>query len=123
MAIHPNYKKPKITSGDLDTPVIFFGYEPSNSPEPEEQEKNVLHSCFAEIYSSSMKDMEIVKSSGKATKQTVTINIRDPDIDYLPSNKHKAKLEDIRYKGVIWELIDVAAPKDGFIKIILGATS
>lgn len=124
MPINPKYKKPKITSGNLNTPVIFF-VPSSKSPEPNEQDIEVLYDCFAEVYNPSMKDMEIINSRQKATKEAVTINIRDTFGEYLPTNKHNAKLDDYRYKNKIFEIISVApdVKNNSFIKIILVVTS
>lgn len=124
MPINPKYKKPKITSGDLKTPVIFFASD-SSSPEPNEQGINILYKCFAEIYNPSMKDMEIINSRQKATKEAVTINIRDTKGEFLPTNKHKVQLDDYRYKDTVWEVIAVFpdVKNDAFVKIILGVTS
>ena len=123
MTVNPKYKPPKTDSGDLNTPVSFFEYVPHKGPEPGEEEKEVLFECWAEVYKPSMKDMEIL--NGKGTNESVTINIRDPYTDYLPTNKHKVELDDYRYKGKIWEIIDVApdVKNNEFVRIILGIKS
>ena len=123
LPINPNYKKPEIVAGDLKTPVAFFEYTPSDGPDPGEIEKEILYSCTALIYNPSMKDMTILESKG--TKEGVTIKIRDPYLDYVPTNKHKVEIDDYRYAKKVWEVIDVSQDfeNNAFIKIILGATS
>ncbi|KAF1303669.1 phage head-tail adapter protein [Enterococcus sp. JM9B] len=121
--IHSNYKPPEIGTGDLKTPVSFFEYAPSDGPEPDEVVKKNLYSCTALIYNPSMKDMTILEAKG--TKEGVTIKIRDPYLDYVPTNKHKVEIDDYRYVNKKWEIIDVALDfeNNAFVKIILGATS
>lgn len=123
MAINPNYKPKKITAGELNTPVSFFEFKPSDGPEPEEEEKEELYNCTCLVYNPSSKDRDILQSKG--TKEAVTIKIRDPYTDYLPSNKHKVILDDFRYKDKVWDVVDHApdVENNDFVKIILGVTS
>ncbi|EGO8777433.1 hypothetical protein [Enterococcus faecalis] len=125
LAIHPNYKRPKIGAGELKTPVSFFQFIPGEGPEPGEIVKKELHSCKAQIYNPSMKDMEILNAKG--TKEGLTIKIRDPHQDYIPSNKHKVVIDDYRALpvGKEWEIVDVSPDFEDnrFIKIVLGVTS
>ena len=127
MAINPNYKKPKIVAGNLNTPVTFFGYVPSDGPDPGEEQKETLYQCTALVYSPSMKDNEILNSHN--TKEGVTIKIRDPHTDYIPDNKHKAVIDDYRYNKKndekVWEIINVSYDfeDNSFVKIILGVVS
>ena len=123
MAINSNYKPKKITAGALNTPVSFFEFKPSDGPEPGEEEKEELYDCTCLVYNPSSKDRDILQSKG--TKEAVTIKIRDPFTDYLPSNKHKAILDDFRYKDKVWDIVDHAPDieNNDFVKIILGITS
>lgn len=122
--IHPDYKKPKIDTGDLRTLVSFFEYVSNPSPEPSEDMKKELYQCFALIYNPSMKDMEILTANG--TKEGLTIKIRDPQKNYIPSNKHKVVVDDYRYGAdKVWEIKDVSFDfeDNAFIKIVLGVSS
>nr|DAR25540.1 MAG TPA: head closure knob [Caudoviricetes sp.] len=123
MAINSNYKPKKITAGALNTPVSFFEFKPSDGPEPGEEEKKELYDCTCLVYNPSSKDRDILQSKG--TKEAVTIKIRDPFTDYLPSNKHKVVLDDFRYKDKVWDIVDHApdVENNDFVKIILGITS
>lgn len=84
-----------------------------------------LYECFSLAYNPSMKDMEILNAKG--TKEGLTIKIRDPHQDYIPSNKHKVVIDDYRALpvGKEWEIVDVSPDFEDnrFIKIVLGATS
>lgn len=121
--INSNYKRPQIVAGDLNTPVTFFEFKPGNGPDPGEVKKKVLYKCTALIYNPSMKDRDILNVAG--TKEAVTLKIRDPFTDYLPTNKHKAEIEDYRYLGKVWEIVDVSPDLENndFVKIILGVSS
>ncbi len=123
MAINPKYKPKEIVAGELNTPVSFFEFKPSDGPEPGEEEKKELYNCTCLVYNPSSKDRDIL--SGKGTKEAVTIKIRDPYMDYLPSNKHKVILDDFRYKDKVWDIVDHAPDieNNDFVKIILGITS
>lgn len=123
MPINPNYKKPKIVAGELNTPVSFFEFVPSAGPEPGNEEKKVLYQCTAQLYKPSMKDRDIL--NGLGTREGVTLKIRDPYLDYLATNKHKATIDDYRYKNKVWEVKDVSYDfeDNNFDKVILGVTS
>lgn len=123
MAINPNYKKPEIVAGELNTPVTFFEFKPASGPDPGDVEKQELYKCTCLAYNPSSKDLTIMDTKG--TKNGITIKIRDPYTDYLPSNKHKVILDDFRYKNKIWDVIDVSPDLENnqFVKIILGVTS
>lgn len=121
--ISPNYKKPKTGAGELRTPVFFYILEPDMGPEPGEGKEKILHQCMCEAYNPSIKDLSILDTKG--TKEAVTIRIRDPAGEYLPSNKHLAKLDDYRYVGKVFEVIDVRPDlkENRFITLLLGVTS
>lgn len=123
MAINPKYKPKEIVAGELNTPVSFFEFKPSDGPEPGEEKKEELYNCTCLVYNPSSKDRDILQSKG--TKEAVTIKIRDPYTDYLPSNKHKVVLDDFRYKDKVWDIVDHAPDieNNDFVKIILGVTS
>ena len=123
MAINPKYKPKEIVAGELNTPVSFFEFKPSDGPEPGEEKKEELYNCTCLVYNPSSKDRDILQSKG--TKEAVTIKIRDPYTDYLPSNKHKVVLDDFRYKDKVWDIVDHApdVENNDFVKIILGITS
>lgn len=121
--IHPDYKKPKTDTGKLRTPVSFYELTPSTGPEPGGEDKKILHQCMCEAYNPSMKDLSILDTKG--TKEAVTIRIRDPGAEYLPTNKHSAELDDYRYREKVFSVIDVRPDltENRFITILLGVTS
>ncbi len=123
MSVKASYQRPKIVAGDLRTPVTFFEYQPSSGPDPSDEEKKELYKCTCLAYNPSMKDREILDAIG--TKEAITIKIRDPYTDYVANNKHKAALDDYRYKNKVWDVIDVVPDLENndFVKIILGVSS
>ncbi|MFE0506756.1 phage head-tail adapter protein [Peribacillus butanolivorans] len=90
------YKPPKVNTGDLRTPVIFYEYAANEGPEPGESEKRVLYRTWAKIDNVWLKDLEIAKSNG--TLSDITIKIRDPQADYIPNNKHYLSIDAPEYQ-------------------------
>lgn len=124
MAINPKYKKEKVTAGDLNTPVTFFVKDSDGGFFPGSDEKENVYECFALIYNPSMKDLEVLNSKG--TKEGMTIKIRDPHEDYMPTNKHLVVIHDFRYgPKKEMEIVDVSPDieHNDFIKIIVGMTN
>lgn len=91
------YKSPRVHSGELRTPVIFYEYGPSPGPYPEEEEKQVLYRSWAKIDEVFLRDQELAKSNG--TLSDVTITIRDPQAEYIPTNKHYVEIDAPEYKN------------------------
>ncbi|MEK5524139.1 phage head completion protein [Heyndrickxia sp. FSL W8-0423] len=91
------YKPPRVNSGDLRTPVTFYEFAPNEGPEPGEVEKKVLYEAWAKIDSVWMKDLETAKANGTLTDLTITI--RDPQMDYIPTNKHYLSIDHPLYKN------------------------
>lgn len=124
MAIHPKYKPPEIDSKDLRTPVEFWFYVPNDGPDPGELQEKKLYECTCLAYNPSMKDMEILSAIG--TDEGLTIKIRDPHQDYIPTNKHKVIIDDYRIDPEKeWEIKNVAPDYEDnrFVKIVIGVVS
>lgn len=116
------YNPPKVHSGKLRTAVDFYEYGPSG-PEPGDYEKTSLFTCFAEVYNSSMKDLELL--STVETKEAVTITIRDTKGEYTVTNKHFVEIFDYRYTGKRFNVIDVRhdVTNNDFVTVVLGLKS
>lgn len=112
------YKPPRVHSGELRTPVTFYMYAPNEGPEPGEKEKQVLYKCLAKIDNVWMKDLELAKANG--TLSDITITIRDPLQDYIPTDKHYISIDHPQYKGKRYNIREVQPdPQDNrFITII-----
>ena len=91
------YKEPRVHTGELRTPVIFYEYAPNSGPEPGESYKRTLYNTWAKIDEVWLKDLELAKSNGTLTD--VTITIRDPHADYIPNNRHYVEIDAPEYQG------------------------
>lgn len=113
------YKNKKVLSGDMRTPVIFYKYV-NEGPYPDDVEDKEVYRCFAETYSPSLKDREILGVN--ETSQGLTIVIRDPLQSYTPINIHVVKVEDYRLEVNTFNIYEVRldTPENGFITLILG---
>lgn len=115
-----DYRSPRLHAGELRTPVTFYQYEKHNGPEPGEKEKKVLFKSWAKIDEMWLKDMELAKSEG--TESDVTIIIRDPLDDYIPTNKHYVSIDDRMYRDNRYNIKHVQPDVQdrNFINIVAG---
>lgn len=97
------YKQPRVHSGQLRTPIIFYEYAPNDGPEPGENKKSVLFECMCKVDRVWLKDLELAKSNG--TLSDITITIRDPQDDYRPTNLHYLEIEDRDYKNKSYNIV------------------
>lgn len=90
------YKPPRVNTGDLRTPITFYEFAPNPGPEPGESEKRVLYNAWAKIDNVWLKDLETAKANG--TLSDITITIRDPQADYIPTDKHYLSVDAPEYR-------------------------
>lgn len=116
------YKPPRVNTGDLRTPINFFEYQANEGPEPGQSEKRVLYKSWAKIENVWLKDLEIAKSNG--TLSDLTITIRDPQTDYIPSNKHYISIDSPEYENKRYNVKHVQPDMQNkeFIRIVAGLT-
>jgi len=114
------YKPPRVQTGDLRTPVIFYEYQPNEGPEPGEMEKRTLYSCFAKIDQVWMRDLEQAKANGTTTD--ITISVRDPQAQYIADNKHYVEIDAAEYRGKRYAIKSVRPDPQNkrFIRVIAG---
>lgn len=114
-----SYRNKKIQSGDMRTPVIFYQYK-NEGPYPNDTEEVEVFRCYAETYSPSMKDIEVLGVN--ESKQGLSIVIRDPLQSYTPNYRHVVKVEDFRLENPLFNVYEVRldTPERGFITVILG---
>jgi hypothetical protein len=121
MQMHPfKYKPPRVKTGDLRTPITFYEFAPNEGPEPGESEKQVLYEAWAKIDSVWLKDMEAAKANG--TLEDITITIRDPQSDFLPTNKHYIGVNDRNFFNKRYQIKSVQPDMQdkAFITIVAG---
>lgn len=114
------YKSPRVSNGDLRTPILFFEYKAKEGPMPGETEARTLFRAWAKIDQVWMRDLELAKSNG--TLSDVTITIRDPQSEYIPNNKHFLEIDALEYRGKRYNIKKVQPNMQDrrFIDIIAG---
>lgn len=117
------YKKPRANSGDLRTPVTFYEFAPNEGPEAGEVEQKTLFDAWAKVEKVWLRDLEQAKANG--TLEDITILIRDPQEDYLPTNHHYIGVNDRNYFGKRYQIKSVQPDLQSkeFITIIAGLIS
>lgn len=96
------YRKRKVHSGELRTPVIFYEYQPVEGPYPDQEEKEKVYSCWAKVESVWLRDLEQAKQNG--TESDVTLTIRDPLQEFIPTNKHFIRIDTYDYKHLVYNI-------------------
>lgn len=111
------YSPPRVSNGELRTPITFFEYVPNEGPEPGEKEKQVLYTAWAKIDHVWLKDLEQAKANKTLTDVTVTI--RSPLDDYFPTNKHYIQVQARGYETFRYNVEHVQSdPKGQFLTIV-----
>lgn len=110
------------TSGDLRTPVYFYGQLPSDDGEPGDMPDTQVFMAFAQVYGASTKDTAILNSHEYSAG--VTIKIRDTRGEFVPDpSKNTVVIDDYRYASVAdWDILDVRPDfeDDAFTVVVLG---
>lgn len=94
-----------VSSAALRTPVTFYELVANDSPEPGENKRRTLHKAYAEVYNSSQRDLTVLDSSEYS--DSVTIRIRDTKGEYDPTTMHSVEIDDRRYMGKQWNIVQV----------------
>lgn len=92
------YKPPRVHAGDLRTPVNFWSFKPNEGPMPGEDKDELVFTAWAKIDQVWIKDLELAKSNG--TLSDVTIIMRDPQAEFIPTNKHYIEIDAPEFKGI-----------------------
>lgn len=96
------HRKKRVNNGELRTPVIFYEYKPVEGPYPDEEELRKLYNCWAKVDSVWLRDLESAKQNG--TESDITITIRDPMQEFIPTNKHFIKIETFDYQHLVYNI-------------------
>ena len=114
------YKKPEAQNGDLRTPLTFYTSKVEDGVDERDVSFEEAFYTMGQVYSPSMKDIEI--ASGKSMRAKMTLKIRDPLADYQPENQHFVEVEDIRLTNKKWQIIDIRPDYDNrdFLIVIIG---
>nr|DAG29595.1 MAG TPA: head closure knob [Caudoviricetes sp.] len=113
----------RTNNGTMRTLVTFKRVELDTSFDGRGGELVEQFRAYADVYSPSNKDLNILGNQN--VKNGATIKIRDPLTSYQPKNDDKVIIDDPRYSGQIWGIIDVQPDFHDrtFLKIILGGTN
>lgn len=114
------YKPPRVHTGELRTPVIFYEYQPNPGPIPGESEKRVLYKAFAKIDEVWMRDLEQAKAN--KTLSDITVSIRDPQAEFIPNTKHYIEVDAPEYNGIRYGIKSVRPDPQNkqFIRVVSG---
>ena len=109
---------PRAGVGELRTPVTFYAYSPNATPEPGEAEKNILFETWAKIDHVWLKDLEQAKAN--KTLSDVTIAIRNPQPQYVPTNNHFFSIQAPGYENFRYNIEHVQTdfPVSQFMTIV-----
>lgn len=113
----------RTNNGTMRTLVTFKRVELDTSFDGRGGELVEQFKTYADVYSPSNKDLNILGNQN--VKNGATIKIRDPLTTYQPKNDDKVIIDDPRYAGQIWGIIDIQPDFHDrtFLKIILGGTN
>lgn len=113
----------RTNNGTMRTSVTFKRVEPDTSFDGRGGELIEKFKTLADVYNPSNKDLSILGSQN--VKNGATIKIRDPLTSYQPKNDDKVIIDDPRYSGQVWGIVDVQPDFHDrtFLKIILGGTN
>ena len=109
------YKPPKVSNGDLRTPVTFFVVEKDGGLRPGPDKIVEIFKSMCEVYDSSTKDLASVSSVNEKT--VITINIRDPYGSIDINRKHKFKINHYLYKDHVFDIEKISL-KDKMLNIV-----
>ncbi|MFV5900223.1 phage head-tail adapter protein [Staphylococcus gallinarum] len=103
-----------VTGGDMRTPVIFYIAKPNDDFFPGENTSEVYYQCFANVYPSSQKDLDM--TDNKATITMVTWY----SMEYEIRDDMYFEIDLPRYKGKKFNIIQIDDDTDfhSNIKII-----
>lgn len=112
------YQPPRVGTGELRTPIIFFEYVPKEGPEPGEDEQKILFQTWAKIDQVWLKDLEQAKAN--KTLSDVTITIRNPFGTFIPNNNHYISIQAPGYETYRYnvEHVQPTSPNGQFLTIV-----
>ncbi|MCT0052420.1 phage head-tail adapter protein, partial [Lactococcus lactis] len=95
----------RTNNGTMRTKVTFQGVGLDTSFDGRGGDPIVLFKTYADLYSPSNKDLTILGNQN--VKNGATIKIRDPLTSYQPKNDDKVIIDDPRYSGQVWGIVDI----------------
>ncbi|PHK50790.1 hypothetical protein [Staphylococcus edaphicus] len=100
----------------LDYRVTF--YESVNDgPEAGMNDVEEVYSCFSGLYEPTQKDVQL--GNLELSKRSVTLNIRNPQPQFIPNVNHSFEIQNGMYAGLFFNIKNVAPAKTpNYIKVV-----
>ena len=100
----------------LDDYVTFYEIS-SDSPEPGWEEETEVFKSFCEIYEPSAKDVQL--GNLETSKTNTTLIIRNPMPEYIPRVSHTFTINSGLYKGISFNIKNIAPDKQpNYLKLV-----
>lgn len=100
----------------LDFRVSFYEIM-SDGPEAGMNEPVEVYSCFGGLYEPTQKDVQLGKL--ELSKRSVTLNIRNPQPQFIPNVNQTFEIKNGIYKGLFFNIKNVALAKTpNYIKVV-----
>lgn len=96
------YRKRRAHAGELRTPISFYKYKPVQGPYPDQVEEKLVYTCWGKVEQVWLKDLEQAKYN--ETVSDLTLLIRDPLQEFVPTNDHFLKVETYDYEGYVYNV-------------------
>ena len=107
--IRQNFKHKRVNTGSRDKIVEFYSFE-NDGPEADGSTETKVFTAYANVYSSSSKDIEIVQST--RSNNLITIKILDTNGEYIPSTNEKFKILHPFYDKGFYEMRDISLDEE-----------
>lgn len=107
--IRHNFKHKRINAGSRDKIVEFYSFE-NDGPEADGSAETKVFTAYANVYSSSSKDIEIVQST--RSNNLITIKMLDTNGEYIPSTNEKFKILHPFYDKGFYEIRDTSLDEE-----------
>lgn len=107
--IRHNFKHKRVNAGSRDKIVEFYSFE-NDGPEADGSTETKVFTAYANVYSSSSKDIEIVQST--RSENLITIKILDTNGEYIPSTNEKFKILHPFYDKGFYEIRDTSLDEE-----------
>lgn len=107
--IRHNFNHKRVNAGSRDKIVEFYRVT-NDGPEAGEGVETKFFTAYANVYSSSSKDIEIVQST--RSENLITIKILDTNGEYIPLTNEKFKILHPFYNVGFYEIKDISLDEE-----------
>lgn len=107
--IRHNFKHKRVNTGTRNKIVEFYRIS-NEGPEADNDSEVKIFESYANVYSSSTKDIEVVQST--RSNDLVTIKILDTNGEYIPQTSEKFKIKHPFYDYGFYEIKDISLDEE-----------